>query len=66
MSHVEILRRQIETLLSTGLTQTEIAARAGVSLTGLNDIKTGRVKSVTTEMYAKVMAVIPGPKGATA
>jgi len=66
MSHVEILRRQIETLLSTGLTQTEIAARAGVSLTGLNDIKTGRVRSVTTEMYAKVMAVIPGPKGATA
>lgn len=65
MTHVEILRRQIETLLSTGLTQTEIAARAGVSLTGLNDIKTGRVKSVTTEMYARVMAVIPGPRKAS-
>jgi len=65
MSHIEILRRQVETLLSTGLSLTEIATRAEMSVGGLHDIKSGRAKSVTTEIYARVMAVIPGPKGAT-
>ena len=66
MSHIEILRRQIETLLSTGLTLTEVASRADMSVGGLHDIKSGRAKSVTTEVYAKVMAVIPGPRKAAA
>jgi DNA-binding Xre family transcriptional regulator len=66
MSHIEILRRQIETLLSTGLSLTEIATRAEMSVGGLHDIKSGRAKSVTTEIYARVMAVIPGPRKASA
>jgi len=65
MSHIEILRRQVETLLSTGLSLTEIAARAEMSVGGLHDIKSGRAKSVTTEIYARVMAVIPGPRKAS-